>query len=94
MFLSQLDVCVVCLYVRRGALRLVFGPTLFGAGDVAVLDQGCVAELHSLVVGHLLVLDEAVLLEVLLALLLLLRVEVGGVGGVALLAIAAMLQKI
>jgi hypothetical protein len=35
------------------------------------LDEGCVAELDGDVLRHLLVLDEAVLLEVLLALLLL-----------------------
>ncbi len=46
------------------------------------------AELHRLVVSNLLVLDEAILFEVLLALLLLLRLEVRRVGCVALLTVA------
>merc|ERR1711973_812376 len=65
------------------ALGLVFGPADLGALDVAVLDQGGPANLDGLVEGDLLVVDEAVLSEVLLALLLLLGLVVGDVGGVA-----------
>ena len=59
-------------------------------GTFALADEGGVAELDLLVEGDLLVLDETVLDEVLLALLLLLRLEVGGVGGVAPLAVAVL----
>merc|ERR1719309_1265792 len=62
---------------------LVLGPADLGALDVTVLDQGGPAHLDGLVEGDLLVVDEAVLPEVLLALLLLLGLVVGHVGGVA-----------
>ena len=65
------------------ALGLVLGPADLGALDVTVLDQGSPAHLNGLVEGNLLVVDEAVLPEVLLALLLLLGLVVGDVAGVA-----------
>merc|ERR1711946_13732 len=65
------------------ALGLVLGPADLGALDVAVLDQGSPAHLDGLVEGNLLVVNEAVLPEVLLALLLLLGLVVGHVCGVA-----------
>merc|ERR550534_2010723 len=65
------------------ALGLVLSTADLGASNVTILDQRSSADLDSLVEGNLLVLDEAVLPEVLLALLLLLRVVVGDVGGVA-----------
>ena len=76
------------LVVPGLAHALVDSLTLFGAFTLA--DEGSVAELDLLVEGDLLVLDETVLDEVLLALLLLLRLEVGGVGGVAPLAVAVL----
>jgi len=76
----------VVLMVPGLALRLVDSLTLDGA--LALADQGGVTELDLLLRGDLPVLDEAVLPEVLLALLLLLGLEVGGVGGVALLGVA------
>merc|ERR1712133_325234 len=65
------------------ALGLVLGPADLRALHVAVLHQGGPADGGGLVEGDLLVLDETVLPEVLLAVLLLLRLVVGGVGGVA-----------
>jgi len=59
-------------------------------GSFALADEWGVAELDLLVEGDLLVLDEAVLDEVFLALFLLLGLEVGGVGGVASLAVAVL----
>ena len=79
--------------LRCGAHGLVLSPALLRPGNVAVFDQWGVAELHGLVHCYLFVLNEAVLLEVLLALLLLLGVEVRGVSGVALLAIAVGFKK-
>jgi len=76
----------IVLVVPGLALRLVDSLTLDGA--LALADQGGVTELDLLLRGNLPVLDEAVLPEVLLALLLLLGLEVGGVGGVALLGVA------
>jgi len=76
----------IVLVVTGLALRLVDGLTLLRA--LSVTDQGSVAELDLLIRSNLLVLNEAVLDEVLLALLLLLRLEVSGVGGVTLLAVA------
>merc|ERR1719312_855094 len=69
-------------------LRLVDGLTLNGA--FSVTDQGSVTEVNLLFAGSLLVLNEAALDEVLLALLLLLGLEVSGVGSVALLAVAVL----
>ena len=54
------------------ALGLVLGPADLGALDVADLDEGGPAHLDGLVVDNLLVVNEAVLPEILLALLLLL----------------------
>jgi hypothetical protein len=68
------------------ALGLVDGLT-FG-WSFAFADEWSVAEFDGLLVGHLLVLNEAVLQEVLLAFLLLLRLEVGGVSGVTFFAVA------
>merc|ERR1719464_1317717 len=70
------------------ALGLVLSAADLGSLDVAILDQRSSADLHSLVEGNLLVLDETALPEVLLALLLLLGVVVGDVGGVAPLVVA------
>ena len=70
------------------ALRLVLGPADLRALNVAVLHQRSSADLNSLVESDLLVLDEAALPIVLLALLLLLGLVVGDVGGVAPLVVA------
>merc|ERR1712127_1065979 len=59
------------------ALGLVLSSADLGALNVTVLDQGSPAHLHGLVEGNLLVVDEAVLPVVLLALLLLLGLVVG-----------------
>merc|ERR1712183_33166 len=69
-------------------LGLVLCPADLGSLDITVLHQGSTADLHGLVEGDLLILDEAVLPEVLLALLLLLGLVVGDVGGVAPLVVA------
>ncbi len=68
------------------ALGLVDGLTLFGT--LAFADQRGVTEPDGLIESNLLVVDETLLLEGLVALLLLLGFEVGGVGGVAPLGIA------
>jgi hypothetical protein len=60
--------------------RLVDSFTFFGT--FTVTDEGSMAELDFLIKSDLLVFDEARFLEVLFALLLLLGLEVGGVGGV------------
>merc|ERR1719167_1762811 len=65
------------------ALRLVLGPADLRALHISVLHQRGPADSGGLVEGDLLVVDEAVLPEVLLAVLLLLGLVVGGVGGVA-----------
>merc|ERR1712012_713421 len=70
------------------ALGLVLSAADLGSLNVAILDQRSSADLDSLVEGNLLVLDETALSEVLLALLLLLGVVVGDVGGVASLVVA------
>merc|ERR1719204_3007309 len=67
-------------------LRLIDRLALFWA--LAVTNQWSVAKFNLLIRGNLLVVNEAVLDEVLLTLLLLLRLEVSGVSGVALLAVA------
>jgi len=64
------------------ALGLVLGSTDLRSLDVAILDEGSSAHLDGLIEGNLLVVDEAVLSEVLLALFLLLGLVVGGVSGV------------
>jgi len=76
----------VVLVVPGCALGLVDGPALDWA--LAVTDERGVAELNLLLGGDLPVVDEAVLDEVLFALLLLLGLEVSGVGGVTLLGVA------
>ena len=73
----------IVLLLLGPALALVLGTADLGAGGVTILDQGGTAHLHGLVEGNLLVVDETVLSEVLLALLLLLGLVVGHVGGVA-----------
>merc|ERR1719397_632021 len=65
------------------AFGLVLSPADLGALHVTVLHQRSPADSGCLVEGDLLVLDEATLPEVLLAVLLLLGLVVGGVGGVA-----------
>merc|ERR1719150_3648027 len=70
------------------ALGLVLGAADLGTLHVAVLHQRGAADLDGLVEGNLLVLDEASLPEVLLAVLLLLGLVVGDVGGVAPLVVA------
>merc|ERR1712198_755301 len=65
------------------ALRFILGSADLRALHITVLDQRSSAHLHSLIEGNLLVVDEAVLSEVLLALLLLLGLVVGHIGGVA-----------
>merc|ERR1719320_1866493 len=76
----------VVLVVLGLTLRLIDGLTLDWA--FTITDQWGVAELNFLIGSSLLVLNEAVLHEVLLTLLFLLRLKVSGVGGVALLAVA------
>jgi len=78
----------VVLVVPGLALGLVDGSALHWALTVA--NEWGVAELNLLLGGDLPVVDEAVLDEVLLALLLLLWLEVSGVGGVTLLAVAVL----
>merc|ERR1712106_24359 len=65
------------------ALRLVLSPANLRALDVTVLDKRSPADLDGLVEGNLLILNETALPVVLLALLLLLRLVVGDIGGVA-----------
>merc|ERR1712020_477941 len=77
--------------VILNVMFLLFGPALgfvLSSADlrslnITVLDQRGSAYLDGLVEGNLLVVDEAVLSEVLLALFLLLGFVVGGIGGVA-----------
>merc|ERR1719384_1956239 len=70
------------------ALGLVLSAADLRSLNVTVLDQRSSADLDCLVESNLLVLDETTLSEVLLALLLLLGVVVGDVGGVASLVVA------
>merc|ERR1711863_9910 len=65
------------------ALGLVLRPADLGSLDITVLHQRSPADLNSLIESDLLVLDETVLPEVLLALLLLLGLVLGDIGGVA-----------
>merc|ERR1712121_624800 len=74
------------LVVPGLTLGLVDSPTFLWA--LAGTDERSVAEFNLLSGGNLPVVDEGALDEVLLALLLLLGLEVGGVGGVALLGVA------
>jgi len=67
-------------------LRLIDSLALFWA--LAVTNQWSVAKFNLLIRRNLLVVNEAVLDEVLLTLFLLLRLKVSGVSGVALLAVA------
>jgi len=76
----------IVLVVPGLTLRLVDGLTL--NWSLALANKWGVTEVDLLLGGNLPVVDEAVLDEVLLALLLLLGLEVGGVGGVALLGVA------
>ncbi len=70
------------------ALRLILSPADLRALDSTVLDKRCAADLDCLIEGNLFILNEAVLPEVLFAFLLLLRLIVGHIGGVAPLVIA------
>merc|ERR1712218_230681 len=65
------------------ALGFVLGPADLGSLDITVLHKRGPADLSSLIEGNLLVLDETVLPEVLVTVLLLLRLVVGDIGGVA-----------
>merc|ERR1719273_2498612 len=65
------------------ALGFVLGPADLGSLDITILDKRGPADLSSLVEGNLLVLDETVLPEVLFAVLLLLGLVLGDIGGVA-----------
>jgi len=76
----------IVLVIPGLTLRLIDSLALNWA--LTITDQWSVAELDGLIRGNLLVVNEAVLDEVLLTLLLLLRLEVSGVSGVALLAVA------
>jgi len=76
----------IVLMVPGLTLRLVDSLTLLWA--LSFTNQGSVAEFDGLIRGDLLVVDEAVLDEVLLAFLFLLRLKVSGVSGVTLLAVA------
>jgi len=78
----------VVLVIPGLALGLIDGPTFLWA--LSVTDEWSVAEFDLLSGSNLPVVDEAVLDEVLLALLLLLGLEVSGVGGVALLGVAVL----
>jgi len=73
----------IMLLLLGPALRLILGSADLRSLDITVLDKGGSAHLDGLVEGNLLVADEAVLPEVLLALLLLLGLIVGHKGGVA-----------
>jgi len=72
-------------------MNLLFGPTLglilsstdLRSLDITILHQGSSADLDSLVEGNLFILDETTLSEVLIALLFLLGLVVGDIGGVA-----------
>ena len=65
------------------ALGLVLSPTDLRSFYAAILDQRASADFDCLIEGNRLVLDEAALLKVFITLLLLLRLIVGRVGGVA-----------
>merc|ERR1719186_101170 len=73
----------IMFFLLGPALALVLCPADLRSLDVAVLDQWSSAHLDSFVEGDLLVLNEAALPVVLIALLLLLGLVVGDVCGVA-----------
>jgi len=76
----------IVLMVPGLALRLIDSPTFHWALSIA--DEWSVAEFNLLSRGNLSIVDEAVLDEVLFALLLLLGLKVSGVGCVTLLGVA------
>jgi len=78
----------IVLVVPGLTLRLIDGLTLFWT--LAFTDQRGVAELDGLLRGNLFVFNKAAFDEVLFTLLLLLRLKVSGVSGVALLAVAVL----
>merc|ERR1711973_3627 len=78
----------VVLVIPGLALGLVDGPTFLWA--LSITDEWSVAKFDLLSGSNLPVVDEAVLDEVLLALLFLLGLEVSGVGGVTLLGVAVL----
>jgi len=65
------------------ALRLILSSTDLRALHITVLDKRGSADLNSLIEGNLFILNETALSEVLLTLLLLLRLIVGDISGVA-----------
>ena len=69
------------------ALGFVLGPADLRSLDITILDKRGPADLRGLVECNLPVLDETVLLEVLFALLLLLGLVLGDVGGVGVVAL-------
>merc|ERR1712234_79767 len=73
----------IMLLLLGPALRLILSSTDLRALHITVLDQGSSAHLHSLIEGNLLIVDETVLSEILLTFLLLLRLIIGDIGGVA-----------
>jgi len=78
----------IMLMVPGLTLGLIDGPTFDWALTIA--DEWSVAELNLFLRCYLPVVNEAVLDEVFLALLLLLRLKISGVGGVALLGVAVL----
>merc|ERR1712234_40869 len=71
------------LFLLGPALRLILSSADLRALHITVLNQGSSAHLHGLIEGNLLVVDETVFPEVFLTFLLLLRLVVGHIGGVA-----------
>ena len=88
--MNQDEIHIPCAILPGGTLGPVLGRTLRRAGQIAVPDERGEAELHLLLDGPRLELDETVLLEVLLALLLLLRGVVRLVSGEAPLLVAVL----
>merc|ERR1719468_1239585 len=67
----------IMFFLLGPALTLILGPTEPMSLDVTILDKGSSANLDSLIESNLLIIDEAVLSEVLLTFFLLLRLVVG-----------------
>merc|ERR1712080_531229 len=78
------DIVLHIVHLLLGpTLGLVLGPADLRSLDITILDKRSPANLSGLVEGNLLVLNETVLPEVLFAVLLLLGLVVGDIGGVA-----------